>query len=76
LKKLDFDFLAASDAFATALRFTLSVPGVHTAIVGTSKPARIAGNAEIASEHLPAAQFDAIRARWNEVAKPDWFGQE
>jgi aryl-alcohol dehydrogenase-like predicted oxidoreductase len=77
LKKLKFDFLDASDAFATALRFTLSVPGVHTAIVGTSKPARIASNAEIASSNtLPSAQFDAIRARWNEVAKPDWFGQE
>ena len=77
LKKLKFDFLGASDAFATALRFTLSVPGVHTAIVGTSKPTRIASNAEIASsDALPSAQFEAIRVRWNEVAKPDWFGQE
>jgi aryl-alcohol dehydrogenase-like predicted oxidoreductase len=79
LKKLDFDFLATppGDAFATALRFTLSVPGVHTAIVGTAKPARIAGNAEVASsESLPAAQFDAIRERWLAVAKPHWFGQQ
>jgi len=77
LKKLKFDFLAQPDAFSTALRFTLSVPGVHTAIVGTSKPARIAGNVEVASSGaLPAAQFDAIRTRWREVAKRDWFGQE
>jgi aryl-alcohol dehydrogenase-like predicted oxidoreductase len=77
LKKLEFDFLAKSDAFATALRFTLSVPGVNTAIVGTSKPARIASNVEVASSNpLPSAEFDAIRARWQEVAKPDWFGQE
>jgi aryl-alcohol dehydrogenase-like predicted oxidoreductase len=79
LKKLDFDFLAqpAADAFATALRFTLTVPGVHTAIVGTAKPARIAGNAELASSgHLPEAEFDAIRARWQAIAKPEWFGQE
>jgi len=77
LKKLDFDFLGNPDAFATALRFTLSVPGVHTAIVGTSKPVRIADNVEVASSDvLPAAQFEAIRARWNKVAKRDWFGQE
>jgi hypothetical protein len=77
LKKLEFDFLARSDAFATALRFTLSVPGVHTAIVGTSKPTRIASNVEVASsEALPAAEFDAIRSRWEAIAKPDWFGQE
>jgi len=79
LKKLDFDFLAksASDAFATALRFTLSVPGVHTAIVGTAKPERIAGNADLASSGpLPEAEFDAIRERWQAIAKPHWFGQE
>ncbi len=79
LKKLDFDFLArpASEAFATALRFTLSVPGVDTAIVGTAKPARIAGNAEIASSpQLSEAEFDAIRARWHAVAKSSWFGQQ
>jgi hypothetical protein len=74
-----FDFLAqpAADAFATALRFTLSVPGVHAAIVGTAKPERIAGNAELASSApIPQAEFDAIRARWQAVAKPHWFGQE
>ena len=79
LNKLDFDFLtnASADAFATALRFTLSVPGVHTAIVGTAKPARIAGNAELASSPpLPPAEFDAIRARWHAIAKPDWFGRQ
>jgi aryl-alcohol dehydrogenase-like predicted oxidoreductase len=79
LKKLNFDFLAKppGDAFATALRFTLSVPGVHTAIVGTAKPSRIAGNAELASSDLmPKAEFDTIRTRWKAVAKPHWFGQE
>jgi aryl-alcohol dehydrogenase-like predicted oxidoreductase len=79
LNKLDYDFLArpAADAFSSALRFTLSVPGVHTAIVGTAKPERIAGNAELASSGpLPKAEFDAIRARWQATAKSHWFGQE
>jgi len=59
------------------MRFTLSVPGVHTAIVGTAKPERIAGNAELASSPpLPEAEFDAIRERWRAVAKPHWFGQQ
>ena len=42
LRALDFPFLRAGPeaSVATALRFTLSVPGVHTAIVGTTRPER------------------------------------
>jgi hypothetical protein len=79
LQQLDFDFLAkaTAEAFATALRFTLSVPGVHSAIVGTTKPERIADNAELAAfGRLSETEFDAIRARWRATAKPHWFGQE
>ena len=61
---------------ATALRFTLSVPGVHTAIAGTGKPERWAENARrVGAGALPAAEFEAIRARWREHATPDWTGQ-
>jgi aryl-alcohol dehydrogenase-like predicted oxidoreductase len=78
LRKLDYPFLkAASDAaVGTALRFTLRVPGVHTAIVGTTKPERWQQNAALLEAGaLPAAEFERIRARWNEVAGTSWDGQ-
>ncbi len=61
---------------STALRFTLSVPGVHTAIVGTSKPERWSENASLLRDGpLPANDFQAIRHRWEEVAPRTWIGQ-
>jgi len=78
LRALDYDFLgrALDEAVATALRFTLSVPGVHTAIAGTTKPERWKQNAErLATTTLAPAEFEAIRARWRERAKRDWTGQ-
>ena len=80
LRALDYPFLhrgaAPSAAAGTALRFTLSVPGVHTAIVGTARPGRPAANAALlAAGPLPRAEFDAIRARWREVADGSWGGQ-
>jgi hypothetical protein len=78
LKKLDYAFLRqpSDTTVATALRFTLSVPGVHTAIVGTTKPERWAQNAAfLAAGPLPAAEISGIRARWAEVADTSWVGQ-
>ncbi|MFQ6019004.1 MAG: aldo/keto reductase [Kiloniellaceae bacterium] len=78
LRKLDYDFLRADmqAAVATALRFTLAVPGVHTAIVGTAKPGRWSQNAAmLAAGPLPADEFESIRTRWAEAADATWVGQ-
>src|SRR6266404_4691201 len=72
LRKLRYDFirhLPLEGSIAHALRFTLSVPGVHTAIVGTTKPERWQENAALlAGGALPKKDFNAIRARWRDVA--------
>jgi aryl-alcohol dehydrogenase-like predicted oxidoreductase len=78
LRKLGYPFAegAPDVAVATALRFTLSVPGVHTAIVGTTRPERWQENARsLQAGALPSREFEAIRARWREVAAPTWVGQ-
>lgn len=78
LTALQYDFLKADldVAVSIALRFTLSQPGVHTAIVGTKKPGRWKHNAALLeSGPLPQAEIDAIRARWNEIAETSWVGQ-
>jgi len=78
LRQLDYDFLRTNSGqdVATALRFTLSGQGVHTAIVGTTKPERWKQNAELLrSGPLDSQRFNAIRSRWKSVASPDWVGQ-
>jgi aryl-alcohol dehydrogenase-like predicted oxidoreductase len=76
LRALDYDFLKGDTAVATALRFTLSVPGVHTAIVGTTKPDRWQANAALLSAGaLPAPEMERIRARWRQVGDASWEGQ-
>ncbi|MCX7625648.1 MAG: aldo/keto reductase [Candidatus Sumerlaeaceae bacterium] len=78
LRQLDYPFthLPLSEAVAVALRFTLSQPGVHTAIVGTKKPGRWLENAQaLKAGPLPPPEIEDIRKRWREVAKPDWVGQ-
>jgi aryl-alcohol dehydrogenase-like predicted oxidoreductase len=75
---LKFDFLNKSleEATATALRFTLSIEGVDTMIVGTTKPGRWSENAKFVREgKFSGEEFEAIRDRWREIAGNDWVGQ-
>lgn len=78
LRRLDYAFLreAPDTAVGTALRFTLAVPGVHTAIVGTRQPERWQQNAALlAAGALPPKEFEQIRSRWRETANDTWDGQ-
>ena len=78
LRELDYDFLRGplSESIATALRFTLSVDGVHTAIVGTTNPERWRQNAALVAQGpLPKREIEAIRGRWRAVAPVGWTGQ-
>jgi aryl-alcohol dehydrogenase-like predicted oxidoreductase len=79
LRELNYGFLTYSskEAVATALRFTLSVPGVHSAIVGTTKPSRWQQNAALLAEGpLAQSEYESIRMRWRSVASSDWIGLE
>ena len=79
LRKLHYEFIAhgeLDESIARALRFTLSVPGVHTAIVGTTKPERWQQNANmLTAGPLSREEFDAIRSRWDDIAPRGWVGQ-
>lgn len=79
LRKLNYDFLpfGSADGVGEALRFALSAPGVHTAIVGTANPGRWTENARLLERGpLPEGEFSAIRRRWKEAAEADWIGLE
>lgn len=79
LNKLHYEFIRhrpLEESIAHALRFTLSVPGVHTAIVGTAKPERWVQNAKMVEVGLLSkAEFEAVRERWEEIAPATWIGQ-
>lgn len=75
IQKLKYEFLEKSleKSTATALRFTLSIDGIDTMIVGTTKPNRWQENAKYVAEgKLSSEEFNAIRERWNEIAGEDW----
>jgi hypothetical protein len=76
LQCLRYNFLGTEHDVADALRFTVKVPGVHTAIVGTTKPDHLLQNvADIEARQMTDLEFDAIRVRWNATAHQDWVGQ-
>ena len=78
LRILDYDFIRGRSLQQTvgqALCFTLSVPGVHTAIVGTTKPERWQENASLLEAGLTDGDFEKIRERWEEIAPRTWIGQ-
>ncbi len=77
LQELNYNFLEdVQKGVEIALRFALSIPGVHTAIVGTRNPDRWAQNAALLTKgNLPQEQYDQIRSRWQEIAGSDWVGQ-
>lgn len=78
MQQLEYDFVKANPdrAAEIALRFTLMIPGVHAAIVGSTKPGRWRENAQLLEAGaLSRQQFDAIRARWRAIADSSWIGQ-
>ncbi|MGN7357056.1 aldo/keto reductase [Paenibacillus sp. SAF-054] len=77
LKELQYEFLSDPErVVTTALRFPLTIPGVHTAIVGTQKPGRWSENAKLLQTSiLQEQEYEYIRARWKEVAGDDWVGK-
>jgi len=79
LRKLDYDFIrecSLEKSIAIALRFTLSLPGVHTAIVGTSKPDRWLQNARmLEAGPLTESEVKEIHERWDDIHTRTWIGQ-
>lgn len=84
LQELKFPFLegaasspeALNESIAIAMRFTASVPGLSTMIVGTKKPGRWSDNAQIVARGLlPEDEYESIRSRWREVSRGRWTGE-
>lgn len=70
LQMLRYEFMQDGRPLEIALRFPMSVPGVHTMIVGTTNPAHFRQNMEFTNAGtLHEDQFKAIRTRWKNVAR-------
>ncbi|WP_123039263.1 aldo/keto reductase [Cohnella candidum] len=77
LEKLDFPFKNEDSDKITeiSLRFVLSFPQVHLALVGTKNLDHMMKAFEFARKgKLEPEQFDLIRRRWEEVHEPAWAG--
>ena len=78
LQRLDYAFLRrpVAESIGIALRFTASLPGIDTLIVGTTQPGRWRENAALLDAGpLPDSEMDAITRRWQQVADDSWVGQ-
>ena len=78
LQRLDYAFLRrpVAESIGIALRFTASLPGVDTLIVGTTQPGRWRENAALLDAGpLPDGEMDAITRRWQQIADGSWVGQ-
>lgn len=75
LQKMNYSFCRDnSDALEYALRFVLSIPGVHTALIGTTKPTRWIDNYNIAKKgKITAEEYKYIREIWEEKSEKDWI---
>jgi hypothetical protein len=73
LQRLHYEFLRGNEQEAQriALSFTVSVPGVHTGLLGTVNPEHLIADLSGAAI-LPPEQYQRIRNRWLAVASPDW----
>ena len=78
LRELGYEFLQGDlrRSISVALRFTLAIPGVSSAIVGTKNPGRWLENSRmIADSDLESHLFQHIRDVWHEKRQPTWVGQ-
>ncbi|MBX9687325.1 MAG: aldo/keto reductase [Candidatus Obscuribacterales bacterium] len=68
-----FKLLQEMDLAEIALRFTLSIPGVHSAVVGTTSKENLLKNLRsIEKGELEPELYRKIRERWQLVAKKHW----
>jgi aryl-alcohol dehydrogenase-like predicted oxidoreductase len=75
LKPQDLGFSGEQDWAEIALRFTLSLPGVHTAIIGTTNPDNARANVAAARKGpLPEDTVKKIRAAFTQAAAGGWPG--
>jgi aryl-alcohol dehydrogenase-like predicted oxidoreductase len=75
LADAQFSPATVTQAFDTLLRFTIHQPGVHVAIVGTTKPGRFSENLRVAEKGpLPEADRARLVARFEQVGA-HWPGQ-
>ncbi|HUC90802.1 MAG TPA: aldo/keto reductase [Paenibacillus sp.] len=79
LRKLDYPFMSRKPGtmLECAIRFTISVPQVSTAIIGTTDPKHLKDNVSCAAKgKLTATEMNEIRTRWQEVCEPAWAGMK